>query len=125
MPSVAAAPQASSPLPSSTGTGGTRTPGGADSPRCASSASACSAKLDSKAGSSKAQSKGGGSDTELARSAARKPVLALCYNPILLKPDNEVRIRFRPGVRGWAVWAAALAIVLLLNGIMWTLVVAY
>ncbi len=28
-------------------------------------------------------------------------------------------------VRGWAVWAAALAIVLLLNGVVWTLVVAY
>ncbi len=26
-------------------------------------------------------------------------------------------------VRGWAVWAASLAIVLLLNGIVWTLVV--
>ncbi len=45
--------------------------------------------------------------------------MALCYNPILLKPDNEVRIRFRPGVRGWAVWAASLSIVLLLNGIVW------
>ncbi len=54
----------------------------------------------------------------MARSAARKPVLALCYNPIPLKLNNEVRIRFRPGVRGWAVWAAALAIVLLLNGIV-------
>ena len=60
-----------------------------------------------------------------ARSAARKPVLAPCYNPILLKPDNEVRIRFRPGVRGWTVWAATLAIVLLLNGIVWALVIAY
>ena len=25
-------------------------------------------------------------------------------------------------MRGWAVWAAALAVVLLLNGIVWTLV---
>ena len=100
------------------------TRGGAGSPRCASNASACSVKLDSKAGSSRAKSKGGGSDTELAGSAARKPVLALCYNPILLKMGNEVRIRFRPGLRGWAIWAAALAIVLLLNGIVWTLVIA-
>ena len=60
---------------------------------------------------------------ELARSAARKPVLAPCYNPTLLKPDNEVRIRPRPGLRGWAVWGATLAIVLLLNGIVWTLVI--
>ncbi len=60
-----------------------------------------------------------------AGSAARKPVLALCYNPILLKLDNEVRIRFRPGLRGWAIWAAAVVIVLLFNGIVWTLVVAY
>ncbi len=59
-----------------------------------------------------------------AGSAARRQVLALCYNPILLKPDNEVRVRFRPGIRGWAVCAAALAIVLLLNGIVWTLVIA-
>ena len=59
-----------------------------------------------------------------ARSAARRLVPALCYNPILLKPDDEVRIRFRPGVRGWAIWAASLAIVLLLNGIVWTLVIA-
>ena len=57
-----------------------------------------------------------------AGSAARKPVLAPCYNPILLKPDNEVQIRFRPGIRGWAVWAAALATVLLLNGIVWIMV---
>ena len=28
-------------------------------------------------------------------------------------------------VRGWAVWGATLAVVLLLNGIVWTLVVAY
>ncbi len=103
----------------------TMTRGDADSPRCANNASACWARPDSKAGSSRALSKGGGSDTELARSAARKPVLALCYNPILLKPDNEVRIRFRPGLRGWAIWAATVAIVLLLNGIVWTLVVAY
>ena len=82
-------------------------------------------KLDSKAGSSRAQSKGGGWDTGSAGSAARKPVLALCYNPILLKLDNEVRIRFRPGLRGWAIWAAAIAIVLLLNGIVWTLVIAH
>ena len=82
-------------------------------------------KLDRKADSSRAQSKGGGWDTGSAGSAARKPDLALCYNPTLLKLDNEVRIRFRTGVRGWAVWAAALAIVLLLNGIAWTLVVAY
>ena len=60
-----------------------------------------------------------------AGSAARKPVLAPCYNPILLKPDNELRLRFRQGVRGWIVWADALAIVLLLNGIVWILVVAY
>ncbi len=118
MPSVAAAPQAFSPPPSLRGPGRTRTRGDADSLRCANNASACSVKLDSKAGSSRAQSKGGGWDTELAGSAPRKPVLALCYNPILLKPDNEVRIRFRRGVRGWAVWAAALAIVLLLNGIV-------
>lgn len=101
------------------------TRGGAGSPRCASNASACSVKLDSKAGSSRAQSKGGGSDTESAGSAARKPVLAPCYNPILLKRDNDVRIRPKPGLRGWAIWAAALTIVLLLNGIVWTLVVAY
>ncbi len=42
-----------------------------------------------------------------------------------MKLNNEVRIRFRPGVRGWAIWAAAVAIVLLLNAIVWTLVVAY
>jgi len=28
-------------------------------------------------------------------------------------------------VRGWAVWGATLAIVLLLNGIVWTLVIAW
>ena len=100
----------------------TKARGDAGSPLCASNASACWARPDCKAGSSRAQSKGGGSDTELAGSAPRKPVLALCYNPILLKPDNEVRIQFRPGVCGWAIWAAALAIVLLLNGIVWTLV---
>jgi hypothetical protein len=33
--------------------------------------------------------------------------------------------RKRVTLRGWAVWAAALAVVLLLNGIMWTLVIAY
>ena len=103
----------------------TRIRGGADSPRCASSASACSVKLVRKAGSSRAQIKGGCSDTELAGSEARKPVLAPCYNPTLLKPDNEVRIRPKPGLRGWAIWAAALAIVLLLNVIVWTLVIAY
>ena len=59
-----------------------------------------------------------------AGSAARKPVLALCYNPILLKLNNEVRLRFRPGLRGWAVWAASLAIVLLFNGIAWIMVFA-
>ena len=59
-----------------------------------------------------------------AGSAARKPVPALCYNPILLKPDNEVRIRFRTGLRGWAVWAASLTVVLLLNGIVWIMVFA-
>ncbi len=57
-----------------------------------------------------------------AGSAARKPVLAPCYNPILLKLNNEVRIRFRPGLRGWAIWAASLATVLLLNGIVWIMV---
>ncbi len=101
-----------------------RTPGDADSLRCANHASTRWVRPDWKAGSSRAQSKGGGSDTELARSAARKPVLALCYNPTLLKLNDEVRIRFRPGLRGWAIWAAAMAIVLLLNGIMWTLVIA-
>ncbi len=80
-------------------------------------------KLDSKAGSSRAQSRGGGWDMGLAGSAARRPVPALCYNPTLLKPDNEVRIRPKPGLRGWAIWAAVLAIVLLLNGIVWTLVI--
>ncbi len=30
----------------------------------------------------------------------------------------------RRAVRGWAVWGATLAIVLLLNGIVWTLVIA-
>lgn len=78
-----------------------------------------------KAGSSRAQSKGGGWATELAGSAARRPVPALCYNPILLKLNNEVRIRFRPGLRGWAIWAAAVAVMILLNGIVWTLLVAY
>ena len=33
--------------------------------------------------------------------------------------------RKRVTVRGWAVWAATLAVVLLLNGIMWTLVIAW
>ena len=28
-------------------------------------------------------------------------------------------------VRGWAIWAATLAVVLLLNGIVWTLVIAW
>ncbi len=124
MPSVAAAPQASLLPPSLRGPERTRTRGDAGSPRCANNASERWAKPDWKAGSSRAQSKGGGSDTELAGSAARKPVLALCYNPILLKLNNEVRVRFRPGVRGWAIWAASLAIVLLLNGIVWTLVIA-
>ncbi len=32
--------------------------------------------------------------------------------------------RKRVAVRGWAVWGATLAIVLLLNGIVWTLVIA-
>ncbi len=77
------------------------------------------------AGSSRALSKGGGWAMGSARPGARKPVLAPCYNPILLKLNNEVRVRFRPGLRGWAIWAAAMAIVLLLNGILWTLVVAY
>ena len=58
----------------------------------------------------------------MARSAARKPVPGLCYNPILLKRDDEARIRPRPGLRGWAIWAAAVAIVLLLNGIVWIMV---
>ena len=101
----------------------TRIRGDAASPRCADNASTCWARPDWEAGSSRAQSKGGGSDTELAGSAGRRPVPALCYNPTLL--DNDVRIRPRPGLRGWAVWAASLAIVLLLNGIVWTLVVAY
>ncbi len=33
--------------------------------------------------------------------------------------------RKRVTMRGWAVWAATLVVVLLLNGIVWTLVVAY
>jgi hypothetical protein len=32
--------------------------------------------------------------------------------------------RKRVTMRGWAVWEASLTIVLLLNGIMWTLVIA-
>ena len=28
-------------------------------------------------------------------------------------------------VRGWAVWGATLGVVLLLNGIVWTLVIAW
>ena len=92
---------------------------------CGSWYSRAEGRPDWKAGSSRAQSKGGGSDTESAGSAARKPVLAPCYNPTLVKPDNEVRIRPMPGLRGWAIWAAALAIVLLLNGIVWALVIAY
>ena len=32
--------------------------------------------------------------------------------------------RKRVTVRGWAVWGATLAVVLLLNGIVWTLVIA-
>ena len=103
----------------------TMTRGDAGWLRCANNANACSVKLDSKADSSRAQSKGGGWDTGSAGSAARKLVLAPCYNPILLKPSNKVRIRIRPGLRGWAIWAATVAIVLLLNGIVWTLVVAY
>ncbi len=31
----------------------------------------------------------------------------------------------RRSVRGWAVWGASLAIVLLLDGIVWTLVIAW
>ena len=57
-----------------------------------------------------------------AGSAARRPVPGQCYNPILLKLNNEVRVRFRPGVRGWTIGAASLAIVLLLNGIVWIMV---
>jgi hypothetical protein len=39
-----------------------------------------------------------------------------------LKPHNEVRIRPRPGLRGWAIWAASLTLVLLFNGIVWIMV---
>jgi hypothetical protein len=40
----------------------------------------------------------------------------------MLQPRNR---RSRTTLKGWAVWAPALAVVLLLNGIVWTLVVAY
>ena len=41
------------------------------------------------------------------------------------QPSSQLRRRPRSSMRGWAVWAAPLTIVLLLNAIVWTLVVAY
>ncbi|MEE8346507.1 MAG: hypothetical protein V3S20_04070 [Dehalococcoidia bacterium] len=47
-----------------------------------------------------------------------------------MTPDQHRRTiaamgsRKRVTVRGWAVWAATLAVILLLNGIVWTMVVA-
>ena len=40
----------------------------------------------------------------------------------MLEPRHQ---RSHSSLKGWAVWAAAVAIMLLLNGIVWTLVAAY
>ena len=40
----------------------------------------------------------------------------------MLEPRHQ---RSHLSLKGWAVWAAAVAIMLLLNGIVWTLVAAY
>lgn len=39
-----------------------------------------------------------------------------------MKDNDSIDVRAKITFRGWAVWAAAVAIVLLLNGIVWILV---
>ena len=53
----------------------------------------------------------------------RQPGHSTPFTPA--QPSSQLRRRTRSSVRGWAIWAAAVAIVLLLNAIVWTLVVAY
>jgi len=37
-----------------------------------------------------------------------------------MKDNDRIRVRAKVTVRGWAIWAAAAIIMLLLNGIVWT-----
>ncbi len=44
----------------------------------------------------------------------------------MISPQGGIRAMHKPcprSVRGWAVWAATLAVVILFNGIVWIMVV--
>ena len=51
-----------------------------------------------------------------------KPIIAFAVDTRPAQAHN--RGMSRRTLRGWAVWGASLAVVLLLNGIVWTLVIA-